>query len=101
MAEMMTTVLPCKIGDTVWAVRGDITDSTEMIAVQSIIDDAPAVDAVDVVRCRDCKYYDCGKYPLDMKSCCRLKDRNGEVVKYYYPEDGFCSYGERRVDDER
>ena len=36
--------------------KGDFTDGTVMIAVQAIIDTAPAVDAVEVVRCEQCLY---------------------------------------------
>lgn len=47
------------------------------------IDNAPTVDAVPVVRCKDCKYYDIGG------SCiiCGFQSRK--------PDD-FCSYGERK-----
>lgn len=51
-----------------------------------IIDDAPTVDAVEVVRCKDCKYLmfsdcygECGKGHMGIVS----------------PYD-FCSYGERK-----
>lgn len=63
------------------------------------VKNAPAVDAVEVVRCRDCKYYDFGKRFPDIKWCCRLRNRKGEVVRYNYGENDFCSYGERRADD--
>lgn len=54
------------------------------------IDDAPTVDAVEVVRCKDCKRYRgtnygfmvCGKF--DVISC----------------EDDFCVWGERKMDAE-
>lgn len=57
-----------------------------------VVDACPTVDAVPVVRCKDCKY-----------SC---KDRNGRTCEGYWYElsefavpvedDGFCSYGERK-----
>ena len=56
-------------------------------------------DVVEVVRCKDCKYYDYGKRFPDIKFCCRLKDKDGEVARYNYSDDDFCSYGERRADD--
>lgn len=45
------------------------------------IDNAPTVDAVPVVRCKDCKHYDIGG------SCiiCGYQSRKA---------DDFCSYGE-------
>lgn len=51
--------------------------------IQRLISDTPTVDAVPVVRCKDCKY------------------TGGDFVCYrgvmvqHKPED-FCSYGERR-----
>ena len=52
-------------------------------------DDAPAVDAVEVVRCKDCKYYCNGWH-------CNLYLNVSHETK----PDHFCSYGERR-DNER
>ena len=73
--------------------KGDMTDSTEMIAVQSIIDDAPAVDAVEVVRCKDCKWL----YNGYDQYCC-TKHTGLALIK---PSgEDFCSYGERRADDD-
>ena len=48
--------------------------------IDIIIDEMPTVDAVEVVRCKDCKYhhYICLSGFLDRKY------------------DDFCSYGERR-----
>lgn len=68
--------------------KGDMTDSTEMIAVQSIIDDAPAVDAVKVVRCKDCFYNDNG--------CCTRSENYDDT---HYRADYFCADGLRRADD--
>ena len=50
------------------------------------IADAPTVDAVEVVRCRDCKHYD-GKW------LCKISG-----VPSRKPCD-FCSYGERKDGD--
>ncbi len=48
------------------------------------IDTIPRVDAVEVVRCRECKSYDeeCG-YCESMGFTCKFDD--------------FCSYGEKRI----
>ena len=58
-----------------------------------VIERAPAVDAVEVVRCRDCKHWDSGKNESDSWELCCLHVTGTE------PED-FCSYGEREGDDE-
>lgn len=57
-----------------------------------IIDDAPAVDAVEVVRCRDCKYI----YFNKAYNSCLCRNTNG--LTSHLKADDFCSYGERRED---
>jgi hypothetical protein len=52
----------------------------------------PVVDAVPVVRCKDCKH---SEYWYRDKCRCSLWSEIGIDVF----EDGFCSYGERRDDD--
>lgn len=54
---------------------------------KSLIKSAPGVDAVEVVRCRDCGYYD-----RDKNVC---KGRPTEPIVSRKPND-YCSYGERR-----
>ena len=54
------------------------------------VDDTPTVDAVPVVRCKDCKDWDKGN-PFDGSEMCECKLNGG----HYWPND-FCSYGERR-----
>lgn len=53
--------------------------------------EAPAVDAVSVVRCKDCKHY-----KEDTLTCIPRLRLTYEHPNWY-PED-FCSYGERRTD---
>ena len=55
---------------------------------------------VEVVRCKNCKYYREGKIWDGIKFCFRLRGDNGEPVGYNYCDDDFCSYGERK-DNER
>ena len=54
------------------------------------IDGVPGVDAVAVVRCRDCKY----KHP-DLLCCCNIRIYD-EPISVRIKLDDFCSYGERR-----
>ena len=54
------------------------------------VEQAPAVDAVPVVRCRECKYHhDCGTHFCD-------------ALGMDCPDDSefFCSYGKRKGDDD-
>lgn len=56
---------------------------------------APTLDAVEVVRCKDCKHYKphnrSAKWHCKALYCCRI------TVMKTNPDD-FCSYGERRTD---
>lgn len=61
----------------------------------------PTIDAVPVVRCKDCKYYHDGTFvnvPIttSFPLCFRLKNADKEPVGYAFPEDHFCAYGEQR-----
>ena len=62
------------------------------VIVKHALEDAPTVDAVEVVRCKDCaykQYY----FTNDMVKCgCG----NGA-----HHEGFFCADGERRTDDDR
>lgn len=55
-------------------------------------------EAPEIVRCRDCEYYQYGTRFTDIKFCCRLRNGEGEIVKYNRANDDFCSYGVRRND---
>lgn len=68
-------------------------------SVLDSIDEQPTVDAVEVVRCKDCKWYKPGDLFTDIMFCHRLKKENGKPAKYNFCGDDFCSYGERRTDD--
>ena len=52
----------------------------------------PTVDAVEIVRCQYCKYYEIHK-PKVLENC----ERNGYLIPMK-PND-FCSYGERKDGD--
>ena len=69
----------------------------------SFIDDAPTVDAVPVVRCRECKYWgdEDGKLQgSDGALFARCKIHNylldGRHTGWCPTENDFCSYGERK-----
>lgn len=55
----------------------------------------PAVDAVPVVRCRDCKYWREHKYAKETRRYIPFCGFNAIYTK----EDDFCSRGERREED--
>ena len=54
------------------------------------IADAPTIDAVPVVRCKDCKFGDWDSEPNDAMVCMRTKDG------FWRSGNDFCSFGERK-----
>ena len=61
---------------------------------ESVLEETTTVDAVPVVRCRDCKYGMHFGDPEDEQINC--KNLHGEPLMPFY---GFCSYGERKDGD--
>lgn len=59
------------------------------------VEQAPTIDAVEVVRCKDCALRDTAACTMtyDFLTGEPLKDRS------FSDDDDFCSYGERRDDD--
>ena len=55
---------------------------------KQILDQAPTVDAVEVVRCKDCKYCDPENHHCDHYTA--------TILPLPRKPDGFCSYGERK-----
>ena len=55
---------------------------------KSFIDDAPTIDAVPVVRCRECKHCDPENHHCD--------HHMGTAAPLRRKPDDFCSYGERK-----
>ena len=58
----------------------------------SIIENAPTVDAEEVVRCKNCRKISPSVTPIKNAVWCR-------EFRAYMPCDGFCSYGERKDND--
>ena len=68
----------------------NIRSVTYNCIINKCIEDAPTIDAVEVVRCKDCKWSDW------------YKNLNGEHRCYCmehgslgHTDDDYCSYGER------
>lgn len=56
-----------------------------------VIERAPAVDAVEVVRCNECKHFDTSDFDGDPLYGCTLESAMLDITP-----DSFCSYGERK-----
>ena len=73
--------------------HGAVTD-------KDLIGEMPIVDAVEVVRCKDCKHYKEFRTKRN-KQIMRLCYRMGKNdMEYSVKPDDFCSYGERKGGDE-
>lgn len=58
--------------------------------IKAFIESAPAVDAEEVIRCKDCKHWGTGVAgETDEVKCC-------EFGKYMVGANGYCVYGERK-----
>lgn len=55
-----------------------------------ILREAPTVDTVEVVRCRECKFGDWDSEPNDAMICMRTKDG------FWRSGNDFCSFGEQK-----
>ena len=75
-----------------WLENGQNEYVYDTNAVLYSIDEAPPIDAVPVVRCKDCRMFVDNKKAL--VTYCRRRLANITVRL-----DDFCSYGERRADN--
>lgn len=62
--------------------------SQQMDVMLAIVDAQPAADVVEVVRCKNCRFFS------GRQECyCHAADENGTPI--FVREDDFCSYGSR------
>lgn len=77
--------------DAVEAIKCNWPDSRYTILREALDMAVKALDAVPVVRCRECIHYEMGV-------CLKIYD-DGAASRYAWQErkpDDFCSYGERK-----
>lgn len=77
--------------------KGDTLMDYEVVdMIEDCIENAPTADVVEVVRCSECKYKDdCARQMVHT-----TRDYVLEQNISTYNKVDFCSYGERRTDDE-
>lgn len=61
----------------------------------SHVDAAPTIDAVPVVRCRECKHYKKHRTKKYGNLICRCTRMGKYDMDYPVKADDFCSYGEK------
>ena len=83
-----------KIRTSCMTVYGNLAGAVS--GAMKIIDTSPTVDAVPVVKCRECKHWK----PSGSKAGNSFSDMEYiggcEFTNYYRRESDFCSYGERK-----
>ena len=83
--EQSTDTLWKGLGRSWWAHSVILKDN-----FVSLIREAPTADVVEVVRCKDCVYWDGRGYDG------RCEARKNGLIREYTNYDDFCSYGERK-----
>ena len=68
--------------------QGSIDYGMFTLGIQQAVDEQPTVDAVPVIRCRECKHCDPENYHCD-----HPMSTNAPLSR---KPDDFCSYGERK-----
>ena len=70
--------------------------TTELARIFKEIDNAPAVNAVPVVRCKDCKYWNTSRKSRYFDGWCFCGTQS-----FNTPPHWFCADGERREENNR
>ena len=70
----------------------------QVVDVGDILD-APTIDAVPVVRCRDCKWYEIYQLKKDGTDDRRYRPSYCTSLAYHTRPDWYCADGERREDE--
>ena len=70
-----------------------VMDDLGRCVCEFFADDAPTVDAVEVVRCKDCNFWVKGRHHTGR---CNALISFHEAERYATEEGHFCSYGERK-----
>lgn len=59
----------------------------------------PPAEAVEVVRCKDCEFWDkCDENILNGGICDEWSDFEDSIINYTKPDD-YCSFGERKDEE--
>lgn len=72
------------------------SDTYDKSCIVGLLEELPKVDAVPVVKCKDCKWWDA--YYRECGSINWYPDQDGCVLQ---PAGMFCGWGERKYDDKR
>ena len=74
-------------------------DGNVLVMSVQDVDNAPTVDVVEVVRCKDCKYWNEREMECNNDYVATDNEGGASFSLNFYLDD-FCSYGERRTDND-
>ena len=77
-------------------VAASVQDKEFTKTVEMVVADTPTADVVEVVRCKDCK-----SYKTDTDYCKEYRVGYCEWDNTVKTKMHFCSYGERRANEEK
>lgn len=84
-----------------WQLSSDEEERDVIEEAIRAIDNAPTVDAVPVVRCKDCKHWQPSEYGVVEQPYCKylgyIEETGLDIC--IGNENDFCSFGERKDDD--
>lgn len=70
----------------------------KVVSIKDVAD-APTIDAVPVVRCKDCKWYEIAQLKQDGTDDRRYKPSYCTLLRHSFKPDYFCADGQRRDDE--
>lgn len=97
MRDLIDRKAAIEVADAVWCVTGD----KNVAKVWDQIRGLPAVDAVPVIRCKDCKRAYCREYPNwqePIYTCTHFSSRWNTDFDMEVNPDDYCSRAKRRTD---
>ena len=64
--------------------------------VEEVVEDTPTADVVEVIRCKDCEYWQ-SKNSKDTQGVCLCGDKDMNYGGEFYPfASDFCSYAQKK-----
>ena len=83
-----------KVYETARKYHKDFAESiADLTSLREVLEDTPTADVVEVVRCKDCKYYQDNNNWYPHNECKWHQDETPDA-------DDFCSCGERKMKNE-
>lgn len=82
-----------------YAAMGRVEVANDYSFVSTVLMMAPTIDAVPVVRCRECKQFNTATAMTYYKDGAHIRLCGCERMCQLRRDDDYCSYGERREGD--